>query len=483
MKKVYLFEDHDLSLEIWRKNRIKGLDLVHVDAHIDFSFHEAESIDDILDHARSVADLKKRLEYSQSYSHFEQDFSKQVDIGNYIYPAMREGIVKDFYWVVPGGHKEFIASKKVLIATLKQLIRIEGSKAKINCLEEDSITAQIFGRKLCVCSLESLPLQKKPVILDVDIDFLVIKSANAANNTAKIGKRKPWIFPQPLQESLRQRVLDPRIITIAYSCNGGYTPIKYRYLGDELAYLYDPQEFKLRYDRNLKAAQLFDQFISTGKKRYYRKAIRLNPLYRSSDNNYGLLYLLVNNYRKARKEFDKIQRVDQSNPGSLTGLGILALKKCEFRKAEKYFLTVLKSSGRVFAQEEKNSLLGLAEAEYGLKNFTKAEKLLLKYIKKQPLESRSRYLLARIYEQKKDLGLAAKHYIEAIRLGLDGLEAMYRLAKLSFRLKEKNSIIEYISAQLNRIEKYKNIRFSLKDIKRLSFIRNSVIGLEKGGGK
>jgi tetratricopeptide (TPR) repeat protein len=466
MKKVYLFEDHDYSLEIWRKNRIRGLDLVHVDAHIDFGFHQAEPVEVILEQARSVQDLKRRLEYSQAYCHFEKDFSKQLDIGNYIYPAMREGIVRDFYWVVPGSHKEFLGSKKAIIETLRQLIRIEGGKTKVSSPGRDSLMTEVFGRKLYVCTLESLPKFEQPSILDIDIDFLVTESANSANNTAEIGRRRPWVLPKELKASLESKIIDPRVITIAYSCNGGYTPMKYRHLGDELAYLFEPKKFRQQYKRNKKAARCFDYFLACGKRKYYQSAARVNPAYLSGDNNYGPLYLMVNKFCLARKEFLKIKRVDRDNPGSLTGLGILALKRNELRKAKMYFSRVLKSGNSpLFKEERLTSLIRLAEAEYRSGDFTHAKLLLTRYQKLRPLDPFCRYLLGKIAEKQKSFDLAARYYREAIRLGFAGVGVLYRLAKISFRLKEKDSIIKYISQRLRNLRKEKRVVFTKREKK------------------
>ena len=107
LNKVFLIEDHDEALKIWREKKIKAIDLVHIDAHIDFGFHPAKPIEEIFNKAISLKELKRNLEYTIAFRHYENDFDKQTNIGNYIYPAMDAGIVKDFYWVVPGGLKEF----------------------------------------------------------------------------------------------------------------------------------------------------------------------------------------------------------------------------------------------------------------------------------------------------------------------------------------------------------------------------------------
>ncbi len=500
MKKVYLFEDHDWALKIWKKHRVKDLDLVHVDAHIDFGFHQAESVDTVLSQVHSVEELKRKLEYSIAFTHFENDFSKQIDIGNYIYPAMRDGIVRDFYWVIPGGRKEFRASKKLLIATLRPIAQREGSKNLITFPAADMIVCRAMGRRICICTLESLPPQEQEVLLDIDTDFLVIDSVKNANNTFNVGARKPWIKPTELVGMLKKKIRAPKIITIAYSASGGYTPMKYRHLGDELAFLFAFRKFKRQYERNRKSAEFFDEFLARGKKKHYDFAVRLNPVYRAADNNYGPLYLVLKKYRAAQEEFCKIEKVDRKNPAVLTGLGLVALEKKHFNQAKKYFSSVLNSAHqRLFLEQKKQSLLGKAEAEYRLKNLGPAKKLLISYIKQQPLEPGSRYLLGRIYEKEQDFPAAARGYQDALRLGHNSLEALYRLAKISVCLKEKKSIIKYITGQLKRFKKIafgdnskrfsvvrkvlytflyhkkqKQRRFSKKEKKQLFFIENIV---------
>jgi len=45
MNNISLIEDHHEALSIWRQNGFKSLDLVHVDAHIDFGFHPAMPVE------------------------------------------------------------------------------------------------------------------------------------------------------------------------------------------------------------------------------------------------------------------------------------------------------------------------------------------------------------------------------------------------------------------------------------------------------
>ena len=67
---VHLMENHDGAYYIWRDLGVKDRILVHIDAHHDMWWAE---------------DTKASL----------------VTIANFICPALKEGIVREVFWVVP----------------------------------------------------------------------------------------------------------------------------------------------------------------------------------------------------------------------------------------------------------------------------------------------------------------------------------------------------------------------------------------------
>ena len=477
---IALIEDHHEALGIWRKNGFNGLTLVHIDAHIDFGFYPAKPIQKIFNEAKGLKELKQGLEYSLAFLHYERDFNKQTNIGNYIYPAMQEGIVKDFYWVVPGGLKEFKKSAKPIKNLLKGILRQDSSgfghtsHVTRNTLEKGIISTELLGRKFVICILEKLPILKQQTLLDIDTDFLVIDSILNTDNTKNIGKRKPWILPPDLVKVLKKKIRYPQMITIAYSVNGGYTPLIYKHLGDQIAYHYAPGKFRRRFKNNSNAAYYFNLFCSTHKKEYYQKAVRLNPDYRVQDNNYGPLFLSLRKFSPAQKEFLKILSADPKNPGSLLGMGNVALEKRDFKKAKIYFSSVLTSGNHgLFTMVKKQSLFNLAKVEFNLKNFKRAKELLVRYQAIEPLQAQSYYLLGCILEKEKDFVRSAQLYQDAIRLGFGGIEPISRLLKISYYLKDKDAIIDFISA------KYKAIKEGFLRTKRLSLNKpNKAKGLE-----
>ena len=504
MDNIFLIEDHDEALKVWRKGNVNGLSLVHIDAHIDFGYQQASPIEKIVNQAKSLKDLKRNLEYTLSFMQYEKDLDKQTNIGNYIYPAMEEGIVRDFYWVVPGGIKEFRQSEKFIKSMVKSFITQDSyarhTQSNAQCVVRSKIAAAYSAvkkgivaidfrkRRFTICVLEKLPVLRQKILLDIDTDFLVIDGLVNANNTAKIGKRKPWILPKDLVEKLKKKIKQPKIITIAYSVNGGYTPMIYKHLGDEIAYNFSPQEFRKRREKAQRTAKHFNLFVSTKKKEYYQKAITLNPTYRAADNNYGQLYLSLRKFSKARDEFLKILKVDPKNPASLCGLGNIALAKRDWPKAKKYFSSVLKRGQTPFLADKKRCLspflLGLGRVEFGLGNFKKAKELLTRYQAIEPLSPHSYYLLGRIYEKEKKFSRAAGFYKDANRLGYGGIELMSRLLTVSFSLLEKDDIVRYVAARYKDFKKgflrTKNLsRKKGKKIKGLDNLQRKMGILEK----
>jgi tetratricopeptide (TPR) repeat protein len=78
-----------------------------------------------------------------------------------------------------------------------------------------------------------MPLHEAPVLLDIDVDYFVIPfvSQGGTDTHAPL----PWQWPEELVERLRESGLQSDCITIAFSVDGGYTPLKWKYLGLECA--------------------------------------------------------------------------------------------------------------------------------------------------------------------------------------------------------------------------------------------------------
>lgn len=468
MNDIYLVEDHDEALKIWRKNKIRRMDLVHVDAHIDFGRYQAQPLDKIINDTKSVKDLKFGFEQTLNFPHYKKELNKQAHIGNYIYPAIEEGLVGDFYWVIPGSSREFRYLAKHIKIMLSEIL---GRSLKSVSIDKKNcrVLSRYASSNFIICNLSSLPILNSSVLLDIDTDFLVIDSITRAENIKNIARRLPWIMPLDLVDILKFKIKSPRIITIAYSINGGWTPLKYRYFGDELAMRFSGKRFKRGLKAAKKAAKYFAKFRAYRKKEDYWRAARLNPIYRASDNNYGPLYLESKKFSQARKEFLMVLRVDPKNPPALLGMGLVLLGRSKYKSAKKYFLASLSSinSAKLFFKIKSRILLGLAKTEFNLKNYKTAKNLFFKHQKKEPFEGQSYFYLGRIHEKENDYPGAALYYKSCMRLDISDIAPLLRLTKIAAYLNDKDGIISYIQDRL--VDFRKKIRMSVKSKNKQGF--------------
>jgi len=97
--------------------------------------------------------------------------------------------------------------------------------------------------------------------------------------------------------------------------------MRYKILGDELAYRLSPKHFKEHYRQKFIASVFFERFEARGKKEDCEKATEIDPSYRVADNNYAPLYLSICKFSKARKEFLKIAKVAPKIPILFIGPG------------------------------------------------------------------------------------------------------------------------------------------------------------------
>jgi hypothetical protein len=302
VKNIFLIEDHPQAYYVWRTRGFKNLPLIHIDAHLDFAFQQIKDIPLILKEAKTIAELKSQLEKTILFKQKQFDIEKLTHIGNYIYPAMRDGIIKDFYWVIPGDKKEFRRCLKNLKSMIKGLAKQSPKPQTTLKIKAGMLKTKLYGQNFTICCLETLPQINRKVLLDIDTDFLVISSIKKSKNIDEISRRKIWIEPEEFIRALKIRIKNPALVTIAYSVNGGYTPLKFKYLGDEIASILKGKTFKL--PPAAKAFNLFNYFWQKNNRKkaryYYCQAIKSDSTYAVADNNYGNLYLAKRFYKKAK---------------------------------------------------------------------------------------------------------------------------------------------------------------------------------------
>jgi hypothetical protein len=197
--RILRFENHDEALRFWRESAGADRILVHIDAHHDMWWVDA---------------------------------GQRVTIANFITPALQEGILREIYWVVPGGSWESAENRRQIFHHLHRLheeLPIRPARLEV---ARDHISTTLFGKPLHICSAEGLPKFGESVLLDLDVDYLLFP--RVTYGTGDPHPQLPWRWPADLVQILAARGVQSDLVTIAYSIEGGYTPLRWKYLGDEL---------------------------------------------------------------------------------------------------------------------------------------------------------------------------------------------------------------------------------------------------------
>src|SRR2546427_2397715 len=166
---VVMMEDHDGSYYAWKRAGISGRILLHIDAHIDWAWI-ADKDPRALLQAQSLSQVELMLEERGLWNLNQRTNAELVHIGNYIYPALKEGIVREFYWIVPDSFMENPAERRKLVREFQGLQRVNPRAMKTITVEKNRVIGEINTIKVTACSLSDLPAIQEPVLLDIDTD-------------------------------------------------------------------------------------------------------------------------------------------------------------------------------------------------------------------------------------------------------------------------------------------------------------------------
>lgn len=434
---VVMMEDHDRAYHAWKERGVKNRTLVHIDAHIDFGWIPDTDMGQIME-ADGLAELEELLRKRPMWNPFSKKIDKMMHIGNYICPAMREGIVDKFYWIVPDPTWRSARGRRALIKNLRWITKTRDYADKDIEVRKDRLSCRVFGKDIVVMPLSRLPVIDEPVLLDIDVDFMLTPFIWDDLNP----HRAPWIFPEELIDKVGANINSIDMLTVAYSVNGGFTPIKYKYLGDELRARFEgPIDAKtdeicaLRRQGSIgsyeKAIALDSQDPSLhfnlallflekedGRERareHYKKAVLLDNSYAGAYNNCGIIFHKKNRIREAAGEFERFLSFDENNAHALNGLGYILLSKNRWSQAEETF-------NRVLALDAGNrrSLFGKALACFKTRRFKEAEEIFLNLTAVAPDDSELYWYLAKISAKKPEPQKTIDYYKKAVMAGGEG---------------------------------------------------------------
>ena len=227
---VSIMDDHAQAYRIWKKQAVKNRILVHLDAHMDCNLIPEKGIDSILA-VNTLKELNNLLEDPGYWDLSGKTKEQLIAGGNFIYAALREGMIKEFYWVVPDYAWNPAECAQILKNMVKKYPQAGMEDIKNIEISQETIKARFGSLPVICCRLLDLPVISEEVLLDIDLDFMLENGESSDKNVDK----KPWIWPDELAIKIKEKGLKTDLITIASSVKDGFTPEKYRYFSGELA--------------------------------------------------------------------------------------------------------------------------------------------------------------------------------------------------------------------------------------------------------
>lgn len=330
---VVTVENHDTAYGVWKAAGVRHRTLLHLDAHHDMHW---------------VAD------------------PRDITIGNFISRALADDFLDTVYWVVPDGTWTR-AGIKAVRRHLRALGRTYPTSGPVTD-RQTRFEAELLGKRLVVCTLQNLPRIEEPLV-DIDVDYLIMPSASFSEDRhAAI----PWCWPSDLIRRLSEAGVSSDLTTIAYSVEGGYTPLHWKYLGDELSARLSPGH---RNDDMLSVMPLMNEgamlesrgdraaaerhFLEAAAAEttlaapwyrlallasdagrpaaandYFQRAVTCDPSYYTAYDGGGFWACQHSRWDEAERRFHGVLARDPGHEFALTGLGLLAVRRKEWERAE-----------------------------------------------------------------------------------------------------------------------------------------------------
>jgi tetratricopeptide (TPR) repeat protein len=400
LDRIFLIENHDEAFYIWRDAGISKRTLLHIDAHHDMWWTDDET---------------------------------PITIANFVCSALKQDLLQEVFWIVPDATFQNVNSRKPVLQHLKRILREYPGKSTID--EDDRrITASVLGKRLMVCPLRLLPALHEPVLLDIDVDYFVIPRVAYGEPDQHV--LLPWCWPNELVRRLNDAGVQSDLVTIAYSVEGGYTPLQWKYLGQELVLLLKEPlgastdiigmeclrqgaeaeqrgqaviaESKYRQARaTLPSAaaaphRLARLLANLGRvneaRQFYAQAVRLDASYESAYSSSGFHSYWRGDLRTAEREFQRSLTLNPSDANAQLGLGLLAQKRKCWNEADQHLRAALalddclldaqRALGDVMAKlgRTNEAILAFEQAlKLGLMGHKPLEGPILTYAKGKPL--------------------------------------------------------------------------------------------------
>jgi tetratricopeptide (TPR) repeat protein len=401
-----MMEDHSDSFIAWRRAKVKQRTVVHIDGHIDLEWISDSDLKRIFA-ARTEAEIK-RLQLDPL--HFEERSLRPLTIMNYLYPAIREGMIKALYWALPDalltGDSLLKQFKDHLVETLGRVSIEDLESFKV---QKGVIKGKIYGIPLIVCKLSDLPSFREAVILDIDVDYF-----DPPMEEGRVGT--PSIWPEEMVALLRAKRIRTDIVSICYSVKGGYLPLEYKFLGDDLADLLkrsgDRSPHLIQIRKHKRSGHVFrSKKMDEEAAQEFQKALTLDPQDASLHYGLGMVYRHLGKVDEASVELSQAIALDPIYNNALPFDADYLVNKGMYEEALGLQEEVLVKNPRY--------LKAVYEAGFCSSHLGKLEKAIEHYqtfVTLYPNFYLAHFNLGVVYSRQKQFGNEEKAYGRALKL-------------------------------------------------------------------
>lgn len=219
---VDLVDHHDEVYAKWKTRGVYQRILLHFDAHIDFGW--------ISDHAGN-------LNPNPSQSIIPNPEAFEFHMGNYLHRVLQEKMIRKWIWIVPTPIWQSRDGQRVIRRDLDFLYRTRTGEMTKPIRRKDGFETSFLGVETLIVPLHALPRIHEPVVLNIDVDFLTTRDFKAPQDARSFRRQIPWMWPEELTAFLQTQGLQVLTASISRSVQGGFTPIRYKFLGSVLCEL------------------------------------------------------------------------------------------------------------------------------------------------------------------------------------------------------------------------------------------------------
>ncbi len=248
---VHLLSDHDEALYVWQRLNIKNRLLLHFDAHIDFEWIADKDPIKILEQA-SLSEAFQIFKHSHGWR-FSDSANNFLHLGNYLYQALRDGMIRQWYWIVPDSIWENSKSRNQIWRDLLNYYRYRTGPMTYPQKIKNAFSASFFNVPFLVTSFKYLPEIQESVLLNIDVDYLTTQRLARIPSASNLRRQLPWIWPEEFFTRLQQAGISSEVITLSNSVRGGFTPIQFKFFGETLCRLFSECSAGLEYSLLQKA--------------------------------------------------------------------------------------------------------------------------------------------------------------------------------------------------------------------------------------